>query len=260
MSKKVVDYISATQIEKFLECPMCYKRIYVDGAARDDINSYIAYGDAMHQTFAHFYREKLSKGINTDILTMTDFFEMTFSKVLKKVPAHLLKQVSLLMLQGENMVAEYIKQIGNVTNPVTIEHKFTLEIHPGLKIHGYIDLVDDKDIIHDYKTCTVNTIKNWTQAYVDNLIQLTLYSIAHRYERKRKESGLQIDLLCRLKEGPSFNSILTTRNEIQHMNLIQLMLVMNEITEHDLWFIHLRGCPNQCEFRHALPKAPITAP
>lgn len=233
---------------------MCFKRIYVDGCAREAPSIYLAYGDAVHQTLANFYRNKLSTGQNMSSATATDFFDDTFSRCLKAVDSSEWYKANLLTLQGETMVSEYIKQIGNVTNPKTIEHEFKLEIHPGLKIKGFIDLVDDKDIVHDYKTCTANTIKKWTQESVDNLIQLTLYSIAHRFEHKRTEGGLQIDLLCRTPEGPEFRSILTARDEIQHMNLIQLMIVINEITKNDLWFIHFRNCPNKCDFRHALPK------
>lgn len=253
MSDKRVSYISASQIEMFLGCPMCYKRIYVNKAEREPPSIYLAWGGAIHEAFEYNYAQKIASRKDLPVDEVVEYFENAFTKQLKGVPADDWKRAGLMQMQGEEMVREYMRTQAPNIQPVAVEHKFMLDLGEGLIINGFIDLIDENGIIHDYKTCSKSTAEKWSQAYVDRMVQLTMYSIAYRKDFKKAENGLCIDVLKRLKSGPRIESIHTTRTEAQTLNLVQLMLVMNYMTQNDLWYAHPYTCGNHCEWHMGEP-------
>lgn len=253
MSDKRVTYISASQIEMFLGCPMCFKRIYVGKADREPPSIYLAWGGAMHEALEYNYRQKITSKKDLPVDEVVEYFENSFTRQLKTCPAEEWKMAGLLQMQGEEMVRLYMSTQAPDIQPVSVEHEFMLDLGEGLVINGFIDLIDDRGFIHDYKTCSKSTLEKWSQSYVDRMVQLTMYSIAYRKDFKKPEAGLCIDLLKRLKTGPQIGKLVTTRTEAQHLNLIQLMLVMNYMTQNDLWYAHPYTCGNRCEWHHGQP-------
>lgn len=252
MSKTKTNYISASQIDRFLECPLAYKYIYVDGCERLPWNIYMSYGTAIHEALAINYRQKITSRVDLPVQTVIDLFVDIFQKEVAKLGWmwSIYWDANTLSLQGEQMIYQYQNEYAKFIMPALVEEKFEIELdsYP-VTILWYIDLVTEDWIIIDHKTAGSSTGGKWTQNYVDMSNQLTIYALAYRKLFQRFEKSLRIDVLQRNKTGPVFKSIETVRSDLQIVSLVQLMARMNEIVEKDIWFPNLNSCAT-CDFKN----------
>lgn len=106
--------------------------------------------------------------------------------------------------------------------PVFVQHKATIEF-PGAShdLLGYIDLIDDSDIVTDFKTAG----KKKPQGDVDTSLQLTIYAAAFRREFGQLPQAVQLDTLVKTKK-PGRQLLTSTRSEGD----IQVMLNRLNVT------------------------------
>lgn len=246
MSKSRVDYVSASQVNTFLFCPMQYKMIYVDGATKMPPNIYMAYGSAIHKTLAENYKQKIYSKIDLDHNQVIEMFHDFFSAELKSVPESEWGKCSTLGLQGEDMINKYMNTVAPTIQPLYVEKEFKLRLDSiGVTIYGFIDLITEDNVIIDHKCVGATTAGDYTQAYVNKMLQLTMYSLAFRKEFGFEEKALRIDVLKRLTKGAEFKSIETTRNDAHLFGLLQILSVMKHTIEHDIWYCNTQTC-GQC--------------
>lgn len=242
---KMVKYISASQVNLFLYCPMQYKMAYLDGAEKVPPNIYMAFGSAMHKAIADNYRQKVVSRIDLDYREMIELFHQHFSDELKSVPEEEWSRADVLGLQGEDMVHRYMLTMAPSIQPLYVEREFLLPLDSiGVTIKGFVDLITEDNIIVDHKCVGSTTYRSYTQAYVDKLVQLTMYSLAFRKEFGFEETGLRIDLLKRFQKGADFDKILTHRNDAHVFGLLQVLSVMKCCIENDIWHCNLNSCGN----------------
>lgn len=171
ISKKLVDYLSYSQMDTFKVCPLQYKFKYIlripvpMGAAA-------AYGNSMHVALREFYRG-LKRGEDWDLSDLLRIFEENWvsegysSKSLERERKK----------QGRQALDTYYKNHHDPKNlPLKVEQPFKVKVGD-LWVRGYIDRIDelaDGEVeVIDYKTGSVPDEKKMARD-----LQLTIYSLA----------------------------------------------------------------------------------
>ena len=258
MSKKP-SYISASQINQYVFCPIAYRYLYIDKVKKDEGNIYTAYGSAIHEALAFNFRQKIKSGIDLSPKEVNEAF-LTF---LEQEKNKLNGQTNsphgdweTISLQGENMLHAYMKEMAPTIQPKFVEKEFTLQLKNfPITIRGFIDLIDVDDWIIDHKTAGKTTYRTWTQAKVNDSIQFTLYSAAFRKMFGREEKGIRADILPR-ENKPRFKQIESGRSEEEILRVLNMATTIEKIIETGIWIPNLANC-GQCPFRDICPRQPI---
>ncbi|MBI5448962.1 ATP-dependent helicase [Candidatus Gottesmanbacteria bacterium] len=170
-----VTYLSYSQIESFLLCPLHYKLRHILGIQSPPTPA-LSFGNSVHRALKDFYELK-QRGENVDkkiLLALLEKNWITDGYTGKKYEQEMRKR-------GEKYLAEYFKNVFEpAVTPVLLETPFTIQIRSGdrsLKIGGKIDRLDalagGKIEIIDYKTGRVPT-----QRETDTSLQLSIYAMA----------------------------------------------------------------------------------
>jgi RecB family exonuclease len=164
-----VDYLSYSQIQTFIDCPLHYKAKYILKLPSPP-SAASSFGNCIHQTLNEFYR-LIKEGQKPDIL---EVFTRNWSPEGYESSAH----ARLYFQRGEKYLKEYLAVSFNpAVLPVKLEHPFLVPLN-GLKIGGKIDRIDrtsdGKIEIIDYKTST----KFLTPKEADADLQLSFYALA----------------------------------------------------------------------------------
>lgn len=181
-----VPYVSISQIETFLKCPLQYEFRYVTGV-KSPAHSSMAQGSAMHKVVELGYNYKRMSGevppLEFVLDSYSDAFKYHFTdEVIREeheTDDFIHKQAELLLNSW------YKNKLGKV-NPVAVEQKFVVEIN-GIPVVGVIDLIDRVldiqppinnrfspigDKLVDNKVLS----KMMSQADADNSLQMSVYA------------------------------------------------------------------------------------
>ena len=252
---KFPERISASWVDMFLQCPLMYKMVYIDKLPREPWNIYTSFGSAVHETIAHNYRQKIESWEDLDIKTCENKFWEFLKKELDKLPVSTDSNTyETLTMQWQEIIYKYMKEISPWIQPLLVEQEFKIPlVIAWVTIYGFIDLVTKDGIIIDHKTAGSTTYQKWTQNYVDNMLQLSMYAIAYRKMYNKAESCLRIDVLKRLKSSVWIATILTTRSDNELLSLNYLLLNMKKLVEQDLFYPNLLNC-QQCPLKNKCNK------
>ena len=198
----LVTYLSYTQIQTFLDCPLHYKAKYILHLPTPP-SAASTFGNIIHATLKEYFSDP------KDILTLLD---KNWSSLGFENKTHEVKYRAL----GQKYLTEYVSLLPKrFIPPEKLEEPFTVPITSSdgkrtIKIGGKIDRVDvlpDGTIeIIDYKTSS----KIPTQKDVDQNLQLSFYALAARAFSKTPH---QIKLSLYFFEGQQ--KITTTRTKAQ---------------------------------------------
>lgn len=249
--RKYPRYISATQITAFLECPLKYRTIYSGEVTRVPPNLYILYGSAIHHALETNYRQKITTRKDLPTREVIEIFSKYYVEEADKALWFWVDAMTLrgLIFQGELMLAQYMDEMAPWIQPLLVEEKFEirLDTYDDVVIYWFFDVVTEDGIIIDHKTAWESTAKQWTQAYVDRMHQLTIYDLAYRKMFKKEPDHLRIDVLKRLKKWPEFQTIVTSRSAVQIFSLAQLMQKIKDAQKYDLFYPNYNHC-DSCDF------------
>ncbi len=256
MSEKKVKYISASQINMFLTCPIAYYNIYVLGAERMPPNIYMVYGTAIHKALEFNFKQKIKSKKDMPIDSVNGAFLNEFIKEQKKVKEYVSPTVIRSMeLSAYDSLKDYMENIAPDIQPLEVEFKFEISLKNfPITILGYIDLLTDDYVVRDYKSAGKDWKRKFSQSKVDKDIQMTMYAAAIRKLFKTKETGLIFDVMprCETKVFP----IKTTRTDEDVLALLQLATSIEQITKLGVFVPAYQNC-SQCGFKNTCKKRPI---
>jgi len=165
-SQVTINYLSYSQIQTFLDCPLHYKAKYILKIPTPP-SAASSFGNSIHATLKDFYTHPH--------LNILDLLKKNWTSegFLNKKHEH------EYFKKGEKYLTEYIdKNFDPKQLPIKLEEPFTVPLTKSLKIGGKIDRVDllpDGSIeIIDYKTSS----KSLTQKEADSDLQLSFYALA----------------------------------------------------------------------------------
>lgn len=166
-----MQYISASRIHLYLQCPLSFKMKYIDGVADDEgvTQFYANYGKLFHEIAEGIAKEELS------LVEADRKFDSDFSKC--GIPD---KYKPDYYKQGKASIAPTYEFLNEV-DVLGVETNFNVSIDfTTPPIHGFIDLVyrDNKGrlIVVDWKTSKVYSNSELTKQY-----QPYFYSIACKH-------------------------------------------------------------------------------
>jgi len=165
-----IDYISASRINTYLNCPHQYYLVYHKNYWMD--NEATRFGTLMHDTIEHTLTD-YGDDINP-IETGVELFKTFWSKGNLRNKEYFDMGIEIIKRFFEQN--DYLEFKSKLFVPP--EKKFTIELAPGVKALGFIDILlkEDKKTIHvvDFKTSSIS--KTYTEAKDD--IQMGLYDLA----------------------------------------------------------------------------------
>ncbi len=167
-----IDYLSYSQIQTFLDCPLHYKLKYILKLPTPP-SAASSFGTTIHATLKEFYSQNGQKNI-------LDIYKKFWTQDGYNNKSHAEKYFA----KGEKYLTQFVQNEYNPqTNTIMLEEPFTTPLIPQdrsriLKIGGKIDRIDllaDGTLeIIDYKTSE----KSMEQKAADNSLQLSFYALA----------------------------------------------------------------------------------
>lgn len=168
---KVPEYISYSQIDNYLICPLRYKYSYTLRVPTPPNHS-LSFGNTIHETLKEFHTQKMF-GKRPTLEELLSIYEKRWDPLGYVDEKHRKQRFE----SGKDLLKKYYeKNIDLDVKHVGLEKSFVLDID-GIKLKGKIDridkLPDGKVEIIDYKTGTTKTQKE-----VDDDVQMTIYTMA----------------------------------------------------------------------------------
>ena len=239
-----IDYLSYSQIETFLTCPLHYKLRYVYKVPTPPSAS-LSFGTAMHATLKNFYEEVARKKRPSDKL-LFDLLEKNWIKEGFKSKKH----EKEFFNKGKLYLSGFLKNGFNPrVLPVALEQPFTVPVGKDLKIGGRIDRIDEigrgEIEIVDYKTGANIP----SQREVDKNLQLSFYALAATKIPNPPFGKPPEKIKLSLYYLDEQEKISTTRTAKQLEKAVENILkVREEIEKSDFKCSNHIFCQKGCEF------------
>jgi putative RecB family exonuclease len=190
----MIDHLSASQINLYIQCSLKYKFQYIDRFPKPFKSSGLVFGGVMHSTLDFFHKQKIKgNGITMDkVLKIfeVDWFSQKIGNGIRYKDG---ETEAELLIQGKQMLTKYFHSYDG--RPVASEIPFSLPlIEPvtgeilGPTLNGIIDLIELDDIILEFKT----TAKTMDEQSVDDSVQLTCYAYAYRMLFQKEPKALKL--------------------------------------------------------------------
>ncbi len=193
--KQPEKHLSNSQISAYVRCPLTYFWRYVKGLKSPPAASMVL-GSALHKAFEHNYNQKIYSHKDVSLEMVRDVFSDEWKRASKDAVYDPEKNESSEDFEraGLMMVEKYHTEVAPRIQPKLIEHRFMLTI-AGLArpVLGFIDLIDDNDVIVDHKTS--KAVPNALTLAKD--FQLVLYKMAFRAKFGKDPKGLRYDYIVR---------------------------------------------------------------
>jgi putative RecB family exonuclease len=205
-----VDYLSVSSIRLYLQCPMKWKRRYID-REYEPANGPMVLGSSVGAAEAQADHTQIDTG---DRLATTDVLDLFSDEWEDRTGREDIDwrddKPGQLKDAGIAVVQEYERTVGPNLRPVSVEREFSLEFEGvDWTVTGYFDLEEEDDVVADRKVR--GRKMSPADAHVD--IQPTMYLLAKRAEGN-PAPRFDFHTLVRTKT-PSVEVISTVRTDTQ---------------------------------------------
>ena len=222
---EVKPHLSYTQLNMLLRCGEQYRRRYLEGE-RIPPGSAGALGKSFHLAQESNYRQKINSKRDLPVEAVTTAFSDAFDVESKDVlwtpeeaEAGISNVKGDLKDEGVKLVEVYHTEVAPAIQPESCEEVIPVALDGfPYDLKCVVDLVDDKQIVHDSKTRG----KSPTAEEANKSMQLTAYALAYRVSRKEQERGLQLDVVVRNKT-PKIVTLPTQRTNEQIGRFLETM-------------------------------------
>jgi putative RecB family exonuclease len=190
----MIDHLSASQINLYIQCSLKYKYQYVDKVPKPFKPSGLAFGSVMHSAIEWFHKERIKKReVSLDRLLKileTDWFSQRVDTSIQFKEGE--DEVKLL-LTGKEMLGIYFNSPMNGIESAEVPfRKPLLNISTGeeleVSLEGIIDLIEKGDVVVEFKT----SARSMDPESLNDFLQLTAYGYAYRMLFGREPKKLKI--------------------------------------------------------------------
>ena len=214
MSKKKRPHLSPSQLATYARCPKQYEFRYVDGL-RIPPGAALSSGLGAHCAAESNNRSKLETRVDLPKQDLVEIADEAVKMIAADegvwVPPEQEGQAAQIFedcrTDARDHAGYYAEAIAPDYQPAKVESWTRIELATGWDFVGVIDMVDERQIIMDYKTTT----KSKSQGEADDSLQLTSYYAMYHYSHGRPPLGIQLDVSVKLKKGMSRQIIRTER-------------------------------------------------
>lgn len=183
----MIEHLSYSSVSSYLSCPRAWRYRYVE-KVESPVSPELVFGSAWHDTIEHYIAARSAGGPAPELIaTWQEAWGKQVSE--KNVAwgsnsAIDYQNEGIRMLTGDGLapVLDGLRA-GADDEGLKIERKVTLSV-PGVPVPviGYIDLIDEAGIPHDFKT----SARAWTQDKAENETQSLFYLAA------LNQAGMQV--------------------------------------------------------------------
>jgi len=189
------NHLSASRVNTFMRCGMQYYFRYIDGLISPPSGA-LALGSSFHGTIGWDHAQKVETGANMPLDSYLDHFSDDWQERKHEVCWWEGEKEGAFKDQGYGLLEAYYKEIALEVQPASVERKFEIEFaNKDWSFVGYIDLVDEDDVIVEAKT-----IKSTPpRPKADHMLQTVGYTTGYRSEG-HVELESRIDYAVKLKK------------------------------------------------------------
>lgn len=183
-------YLSNSQLNCYLECPLKYCLIYIENRVIP-INDYLFLGSVYHSAAEYYFNERI-KGHWPDQDICRDFLLSTFERQMQEEQVIWTRPVDKVRAAGLAFIGAFVETIGEKCRPMLVEKELQTVI-PGsdVQFKGIIDLVEEDFSLVDLKTS--NRKWNGTSGY--RARQMFFYKFLFEQSFCSSVSGLRFEVL-----------------------------------------------------------------
>ena len=249
------DHMSASQITKYLMCPLAYRFQYIDGIETGIKSSSFALGTAFHSAAEHLHKHMMNGGVKRP-----EVYQHVLAESLKVEFGNFEVQTKdgedrdSLIGEGGRLIDAYREyRTAQKTTLLTVEQRVERElvnVETGevfrLPFIAYLDLIEkdgDGLVIVDLKTAG----RSYSQQDADANLQLTCYGLLVMLETGKSPAGLRIDAVIRNKQ-PKVQRLATKRSETDYVRLWNLARTVRNAIEAGHFYPNPSWACSGCEF------------
>jgi CRISPR/Cas system-associated exonuclease Cas4 (RecB family) len=188
-------YLSPSQIEMYLRCPMQYKLRYVDGKVSPPGIALVE-GSSHHEALATNNSNKISTGEDLRETEVVDAFAASFEKRKKEIEDWEGETTDDVIGRGRKMIKAYMSDFAGQFRPVKQEFDVVAKVGE-VEVRGITDAsgaVKDRPTIVDYKTVS----RSKSQAELESSLQLSFYAMV---ESETGDTDFDVGYVNLLKSG-----------------------------------------------------------
>ncbi|RLA93626.1 MAG: hypothetical protein DRG25_04195 [Deltaproteobacteria bacterium] len=250
----MMDHISVSQINLYLDCSLKYKFYYIDRIPKPFKPSGILFGKAIHSALEWLNKQRqIGNHVNLEKLFKifeTDWFAY---KAEEKVLFKEGETEEKLILKGKELLSLYFHQQNEPVLMAELPFQIPLISQTGevleVPLYGVIDLIEKGDVITEFKTSQ----KTMDLFQVSNSLQLTAYSYAYEFLFQKRPKGLKIVNLVKSK-NPKLEVIYTTREKKDYQRLFLLAKKVLEAIKARIFFPKPSFKCKECEYQEYCQK------
>lgn len=188
-------YLSPSQIDMYLRCPMQYKHRYVDGIVSPPGIALVE-GSSHHEALALNNQNKIKTGDDLGEGEVVDAFAASFEKRKVEIEDWEGEDVDTVVGRGRKMIKAYMSDFAGSFRPVKQEFDVSAKVGD-VEVRGITDAsgaVKERPTIVDYKTVS----RSKSQAELESSLQLSFYAMV---ESETGDVDFDVGYVNLLKSG-----------------------------------------------------------
>ena len=218
-------HISASSISTYTKCGLQYMRRYVNKEILPPAVAMLR-GTSIHRGQELNYAQKIESRVD---LPKKEVIDASIARFEDGIRAEGLLLNDEERAIGEDKVVGEAKdlvvtmamalsdQVMPTVQPVAVEEKQLITMPPDVPdLLGFLDVIDVDDFIRDLKASS----KAKRQAFWDDDVQMTMYSLFYRAKYGKDAKGVIVDQVIGLKKGVKYEPVTTTRGDRDYKALL----------------------------------------
>lgn len=189
------DHLSISRINTFGRCPMQFYFRYCLGLTAPPSGA-LSLGSSFHVAAEYHDKQKIVSHANLNVEEVLDVFSADFDERSHETAWMDGEKPGTFKDQGVGLLRIYHREIAVNVQPASVERRFEIPFYnKDWDFVGYIDLIDDNDLIIERKTIG----RRPPAPQADHMLQTVAYTAGFRWEGNT-ESGARIDYVVKNKK------------------------------------------------------------
>lgn len=246
----MIDHLSASQLNLYLQCSLKYKFQYVDKLPKPFKSSGLVFGSCVHSAMSWLHKQRMA-GKEVELEQVQRIFAADWyaNRVEAQIRYKQGESETTLQMIGRELLGQYFHMPANGVKGSEVPFAIPL-VHPsngqktGVNFEGYIDLLEDGETIVEFKT----SMRSMDQRDADEHLQLTAYSYAYEQLMGKIPKLLRLVALVKTKK-PKIVPLETKRTAADHQRFFYLAREVLKGIRMGVFFPKSSFMCTDCEYR-----------
>lgn len=243
----MMDHLSSSQLNLYLQCSLKYKFQYVDLIPKPFKSSGLAFGSAIHSAISWIHNERIGRN-EVSLERLYRIFDADWYSQNADADVRYKNGESemKLVIMGKEMLRMYFQE--PVKKAKGTDVSFTVPLMNlktgedlGIDLEGFIDLIEEDDTIVEFKTSA--QIMNG----IEDHLQLTAYSYAYEMLYRRPPKLLKVINFVKTKK-PKMITLETKRDKTDYHRFFSLASQVLKGIRSQIFFPRSSFLCKDCEY------------